>query len=454
MPKDLWSRVLNAVKTRVPAPVFSTWFKPLKPLEMKGQTLVVLAPNPLARTWIGEQYGTLFADVLDELHLAGHTVELVDAPMAPREELTLTAPERSGRTATPIVSQLVPLKNGGDSDPGPLNPNYRFEGFIEGPSNRFAYAACLAVAQNPAKAYNPLYIYGGVGLGKTHLMQSVAGYLREHAPSLRIVYLSAERFTNEMISSIAHRQQHEFRERYRRVDVLLLDDVQFLKGKMGTQEELFHTFNALHESQRQVIISSDCHPRELQEIEERLRSRFEWGLIADIQPPELETKVAILHKKAESHGISVPEDVALYIASHVNSNIRELEGCLVRLVAFSSFKGLPITMDLARQTFDALFRTQGQVVTVDAIQKHVAAAYKLQPKDIKSKTNKSEIVVPRQVAMYLCKELTDASLPEIGRKFGGKHHSTVLHSIRRVEERMASDPAFQQRIRTFLASFR
>jgi len=453
MPKDLWSRVLNAVKTRVPAPVFSTWFRPLKALEIKDKTILVLAPNPLARTWIGEQYETLFSDVLEELHLPDHRVELVDAPRAPREELTLTALEPA-RPSVRAVFPEVPAPNGGDSDPGPLNPNYRFEGFIEGPSNRFAYAACLAVAQNPAKAYNPLYIYGGVGLGKTHLMQSVAGYLREQAPALRVVYLSAERFTNEMISSIAHRQQHEFRERYRRVDVLLLDDVQFLKGKMGTQEELFHTFNALHESQRQVIISSDCHPRELQEIEERLRSRFEWGLIADIQPPELETKVAILHKKAESHGISVPEDVALYIASHVNSNIRELEGCLVRLVAFSSFKGLPITMDLARQTFDTLFRTDGRVVTVDAIQKHVAAAYKLQPKDIKSKTNKSEIVVPRQVAMYLCKELTDASLPEIGRKFGGKHHSTVLHSIRRVEERMAGDPVFQQRVRTFLASFR
>lgn len=443
--------MLSAVKARVPAPVYSTWFKPLKPLELRGSTLYILAPNPMARTWIGEHYGTLFPEVLSALGVVDAEVVLVDEGDPSPSELTLTAPPR--RAAPQAPAPEAP-RNGHEVDTAPLNPSYRFEGFIEGPSNRFAFAAASAVAQNPAKAYNPLYIYGGVGLGKTHLMQSIAGYLRQHAPHLRVVYLSAERFTNEMISSIAHKQQHEFRERYRRVDVLLLDDVQFLKGKMGTQEELFHTFNALHEAQKQVVISSDCHPRELQEIEERLRSRFEWGLIADIQPPELETKVAILHKKAESHGLQLPEDVALYIASHVNSNIRELEGCLVRLVAFSSFKGLPIDLELARQTFETLFRTEGRVITVDAIQKHVAAAYRLQPKDLKSKTNKAEIVVPRQVAMYLCKELTDASLPEIGRKFGGKHHSTVLHSIRKVEERMGKDGGFQQRVKTFLASFR
>ena len=448
MPKALGSRVLSAVRTRVPAPVYSTWFKPLKPLELRDGTLYVLAPNPMARTWIAEHYGTLFPEVLGALGVADGEVVLVDQGERVPGELTLTAP--APKAAAPAPRPAAPAA---DPDAVPLNPSYRFDGFIEGPSNRFAFAAASAVAQNPAKAYNPLYIYGGVGLGKTHLMQSIAGYLRQHAPGVKVVYLSAERFTNEMISSIAHKQQHEFRERYRRVDVLLLDDVQFLKGKMGTQEELFHTFNALHEAQKQVVISSDCHPRELQEIEERLRSRFEWGLIADIQPPELETKVAILHKKAEAHGLQLPEDVALYIASHVNSNIRELEGCLVRLVAFSSFKGLPIDLELARQTFETLFRTEGRVITVEAIQKHVAAAYRLQAKDLKSKTNKAEIVLPRQVAMYLCKELTDASLPEIGRKFGGKHHSTVLHSIRKVEERMGKDGSFAQRVKTFLASF-
>ncbi len=448
MVKDVWTQVMQSVKSRVPGSVFATWFKPLKQLEIKGSTLLILAPNPLARQWVGENYGGLLEEVLSDLGLPELRVELVDAPNAPAE-LTLTAPGRRPR-APAATAKPEAVEPGA----GVFNPSYRFDGFVVGPSNRFAFAACQAVAQSPSKSYNPLYIYGGVGLGKTHLMHSIAGFLCENSPGLGVVYLSAERFMNEMISSIAHRQQHEFRDRYRKVDVLLMDDVQFLVGKTGTQEELFHTFNALYESQKQVVISSDCPPAQLEGVEERLRSRFEWGLIADIQPPELETKVAILHKKSEAHGLVLPEDVALYIASHVNSNVRELEGCLIRLVAFSSFKGMPVTLDLARQTFEALFQADSRVVTVDAIQKHVAAAYRLKLHDLKSKTNKAEIVVPRQVAMFLCKELTEASLPEIGRKFGGKHHSTVLHSIRKVEEKMSKDGAFKQRVHAFLSSFR
>ncbi|MCX7830254.1 MAG: chromosomal replication initiator protein DnaA, partial [Acidobacteria bacterium] len=302
----------------------------------------------------------------------------------------------------------------------------------------------LAVSQNPAKEYNPLYIYGGVGLGKTHLLQSIAHYLLANSKNLITFYLSAERFMNEMVSSITHKNQQSFREKYRKVDVLILDDVQFVKEKTGTQEELFHTFNALYESQKQIVISSDCTPSELQGIEDRLRSRFAWGLIAEIQQPDLETKIAILHKKAEAKKISIPDDVALYIASHVNSNIRELEGCLTRLMAVSAFKGKPITISLAEEALQKQFGLSTRLLTIEAIQKHVAAAYKLKPSDLKEKTNKAEIVLPRQIAMYLCKELLKSSLKEIGRKFGGKDHTTVLHSIKKVESKIKSDKGFQQ----------
>jgi chromosomal replication initiator protein len=442
--RDLWARILKTIRTRVPEGNFNTWFLPLKPAAVEGHHLRVLVPNPLFKEWILKHYGGLFEEVGRDIGLQDLTVELVDGDQL---DLVLSAPKPpKARGGGPAA------KKGSGAPDVKFNPQYRFEGFVVGQSNRFAYAACQAVAQNPSKAYNPLYIYGGVGLGKTHLMQSIGFFLRENFPQLTISYVSTERFMNEMISSIAHRQQTEFRDRYRQVDVLLLDDVQFLTGKQGTQEELFHTFNALYEAQKQIVISSDCPPRDLQSIEERLRSRFEWGLIADIQPPELETKVAILYKKAETYQTKLPEEVALFIASHIKTNIRELEGCLVRLIAFSSFKGMPITLDLAKETFESIFKEDGRTTTVEAIQKHVAAFYKLKAQDLKSKTNKAQIVLPRQIAMYLCKELTPNSLPEIGRKFGGKHHSTVIHSIRRVEDRMDKDPLFQQQINTFLRS--
>jgi len=446
MPSSLWKKVLESIKGRVPADSYSAWFKPLKFVRTEGGSLVVQVPNPLFREWIQGNYEDLFQEVGQELGLSDLAVELVDGE---GEELVLTPSHPKGSKDKGHTAS----KPAASGDPK-LNPNYRFDTFVVGPSNRFAHAACLAVAQNPSKAYNPLYIYGGVGLGKTHLMHSIGQEFRTSFPHLKVSYISAERFMNEMISSIARRSQHEFRERYRLVDVLLLDDVQFLANKTGTQEELFHTFNALYESQKQIVISSDCPPRDLQSIEERLRSRFEWGLIADIQPPELETKVAILYKKAEAHGVKVPDDVALFIASRIKSNIRELEGCLLRLIAFSSFKGKPITLDLAKAAFENVFKEEGRTVTVENIQKHVAASYKLKVQDLKSKTNVAQIVMPRQVAMYLCRELTEASLPEIGQKFGGKHHTTVLYSIRKVEARIKKDPGLQQQINSFVRSLR
>jgi chromosomal replication initiator protein len=447
MSYSFWTKILNGVRGRVPEGNFNAWFKPLKPIRKEGHKVWVLVPNPLFKEWIEKNYRGLFEETARELGYQDFEVVFEDGE---DNDLILVAPEPAkgkGRSAA------QEKRRSGGQKPS-FNPQYRFDTFVVGPSNRFAYAACQAVAQNPANSYNPLYIYGGVGLGKTHLMQSIGHELGTIFPDLTISYLSTERFMNEMISSIAHRQQHEFRERYRKVDILLLDDVQFLAGKAGTQEELFHTFNALYESQKQIVISSDCPPRDLQSIEERLRSRFEWGLIADIQPPELETKIAILYKKAEAHRVNVPEEVALYIAGRIKSNIRELEGCLLRLIAFSSFKGMPITLDLAKETFENLFKEDGRAVTVESIQKHVAAFYKMKVQELKAKTNKANIVLPRQVAMYLCKELTSSSLPEIGRKFGGKHHTTVIHSIRKIEERMDKDHQLQQQVHNFIRSLR
>lgn len=448
MAERLWKKILEGVRTRVPEGNFNAWFQPITPLRLDGSTLWISVPNPVFQEFLEKNYLSLFKEVAAEAGL---------------ENLVLKFEENSEehpRVIPPPAVQVAPLdttesgKTNGEGDRFATSFQYDFDSFVVGSSNRFAYAACRAVAQNPSRDYNPLYLYGGVGLGKTHLMQSVGREITLNYPNLKVCYLSTERFMNEMISSIAHRQQHEFRDRYRMVDVLLLDDIQFLSGKSGTQEELFHTFNALHDAQKQVILSSDCPPNSLERMEERLRSRFGWGLIADIQPPELETKVAILSRKAEAHNVVVPEEVKLYIADRVTSNIRELEGCFLRLIAFSSFRGKPISISLARETFDQLFSESRQTVTVEAIQKHVAAHYKIKVKDLIAKTNKASIVRPRQVAMYISKELTGASLPEIGRLFGGKHHTTVIHSLRKIKTLMDRDPSFQQEIHKLLESLR
>jgi chromosomal replication initiator protein len=340
--------------------------------------------------------------------------------------------------------------------PGPagLNPRYTFDSFIVGSSNQFAHAACRAVAEAPSRSYNPLFIYGGVGLGKTHLMHGIGQYVLEHDRTLKLTYISSERFMNEMINALRYDRVLDFRERYRSVDVLLVDDIQFLAGKEGTQTEFFHTFNALYDSQKQIVISSDCPPHEIQSLEERLRSRFEWGLIADIQPPELETKVAILKKKAETEAVPLPDNVAMYIAGKIKSNIRELEGSLIRLIAFASLTGQDITLGLAQEVLKNILDHEEKAITIDTIQKFVADRYNLRMVDLRSRNNSKSIAMPRQVAMYLCKALTHASLPEIGRSFGGKHHSTVIHSIRKVEELRKRDSNFNNQISSFLEGFR
>ena len=351
----------------------------------------------------------------------------------------------------PALPNRLPMPVTGS---GGLNPRYTFDTFIVGPSNQFAHAASRAVAEAPSRSYNPLFIYGGVGLGKTHLMHAIGRYVLQHNPNFVLTYISSERFMNEMINAVRYDRSLEFRERYRSVDVLLVDDIQFLAGKEGTQNEFFHTFNALYDAQKQIVISSDCPPHEIPSLEERLRSRFEWGLIADIQSPDLETKVAILKKKAEAEAVPLPDNVAIYIAGKIKSNIRELEGSLIRLVAYASLTGSEISLALAQDVLKNILDHDEKAVTIEIIQKYVADYYQLKLAELKSRNNSKSVAIPRQVAMYLCKQLTHASLPEIGRCFGGKHHSTVIHSIRKIEDLRKRDGTFNTHINNLIESFK
>ena len=338
--------------------------------------------------------------------------------------------------------------------PAGLSARYTFDSFVVGSSNQFAHAAALAVAEAPSRSYNPLFLYGGVGLGKTHLMHAIGQYLLQHLPDIKLTYISSERFMNEMINSVRYDRILDFRARYRSIDVLLVDDIQFLAGKEGTQTEFFHTFNSLYDAQKQIVISSDCPPHQIPSLEERLRSRFEWGLIADIQPPDLETKMAILKKKAEAEAIPLPDDVALYIAGGIKSNVRELEGSLIRLIAYASLTGSPMSLSLAEEVLRDIIGHNERDVTIEMIQKVVAGRYNLKVSDLKSRTNSRAVTLPRQIAMYLSKALVRrTSLPEIGESFGGKHHSTVLYSIRKIDERCKRDRTFHTLINSLKQSF-
>jgi chromosomal replication initiator protein len=334
-----------------------------------------------------------------------------------------------------------------------LNPRYTFESFIVGASNQFAHAAALAVAEQPSKSYNPLFLYGGVGLGKTHLMQAIGHTLKRRNPAMRLTYVSAEKFTNEVISSIRFERMAAFRDRFRNMDVLMVDDIQFIATRERTQEEFFHTFNALYDQQKQIVISSDCPPKEISSIEERLRSRFEWGLIADIQLPDLETKIAILQKKAESERVQLPDEVAEYIARAIKSNIRELEGALIRLMAYASLTGAELNLSTAQQVLKNIIETQEKKVTIEQIQKRVGEIFGLRAQDLNVRSNSRQIVLPRQVAMFVVKQLTSASLPEIGSQFGGKHHTTVLHSINKIETERQTNKDLNKKINRLLDSF-
>src|SRR3954470_6025484 len=441
-----WMRILDALEKKINRHSYETWLKPTRYGHVNGKILVVQVPNPEFRH-IGEKYADLISEAIENLALGFDDVEFVTPEINPE-----TARSIPGATAVRhncgFAPQISSSANGArgvqqsrfDWDTAAqLNPRYTFENFVKGSGNEFAQGAAKAVAENPAKTYNPLFLYGGVGMGKTHLMQAIGHEVKRRAPQLQVCYISSEKFTNEMINSLRYDKMTSFRDKFRTVDLLLIDDIQFLAQKERTQEEFFHTFNALHESMKQIVIASDRPPKELPEIEDRLRSRFEWGLIADIQPPDLETKVAILQKKAESEHVILPTDVALFIASNIRSNIRELEGALIRLKAKSSLEGREINLNYAQEVLRNFIDAQTKKVTIESIQKAVSEQFGMRLPEIKAKNNARAVVYPRQIAMYLAKHLTEASLPEIGRQFGGKHHTTVLHSIEKIEEHRKSD---------------
>lgn len=432
-----WDKVLQHMERRVNPHSFSTWFRPTRLEAAEGDKLLVRVPTPVFRKRLTQTYGDLLQAVLTEVGMPSARLEFVCA-------------ENEG--VVPAAEAPAQAKLDFESSSHQLNPRYTFETFVVGSSNQFAHAAALAVTEQPSRSYNPLFLYGGVGLGKTHLMHAIGHAIKQRNPATRLTYVSAEKFTNEVIAAVRFDRMSAFRDRFRTMDVLLVDDIQFIAGKERTHEEFFHTFNALYEQQRQIVISSDCPPKEISAIEERLRSRFEWGLIADIQPPDLETKIAILQKKAESERVKLADDVAEFIARSIKSNIRELEGALIRLLAYASLTGIDLNVGTAQQVLKNLIDSQEKKVSIEQIQRRVGEHFGLRGQDLKVRSNSKAIAFPRQVAMYLVKQLTSASLPEIGRQFGDKHHTTVLHSIHKIENLRRTDKELNKTINRLLDS--
>ena len=455
---NVWGRILHSLESKLNQQALETWFLPIQfeRLDSSQHVIHLRAPNQIVRDWVVSNYAQALDESLNEQRLDGYSVGWVigkipeSSPVVEpsNQQLVLdaTAVEVPANTATeasaPVNQPPALLLN----EPS-LSSKYTYESFVVGSCNQFAHAASLAVAEAPGRTYNPLYLYGGVGLGKTHLMHACGHAIKSRNQHLKLCYISSERFMNDLINAIRYDKTQSFREKYRSVDVLLIDDVQFMAGKERTQEEFFHTFNALYDQQKQIVISSDCPPREIPTLEERLHSRFEWGLIADIEPPDLETKIAILKRKGDLIGVTIPDDVAMFIAGRVKSNVRELEGSLVRLIAISSLRGEPISKTLAQDAIRNFAKEEESgVITIQQIQKLVAQTYKLTIEELVSKNNARNISHPRQVAMYLCKHLTKHSYPEIGRAFGGKHHTTVIHSVEKIESLVATDGTLQRLI--------
>ncbi len=427
---SLWTSLQDSLSHRLPATVLDTWVRPCRLLAVEGDHLRIGAPNPFSRDWLAQHYLDALVHAAQEC-LGGH----------PR--VSVVVDEEATADAGPVAPVARP--GSGGSAEG-LNPRYTFDTFVVGSSNQFAQAACQAVAELPSRAYNPLFIYGGVGLGKTHLLHAVGHQSVRLFPRMAVVYLSSERFTNELINAIRYDRTAEFRARYRTIDLLLIDDIQFISGKERTQEEFFHTFNDLYESRKQIIVSSDCSPKDIPEIEERLRSRFEWGLIADIQPPDFETRVAILKKKAALERVRLGDDVAYLIASRIKSNIRELEGSLTRMIAFCALTGREMSVELAQEVLGELWGEEEKVITIEQIQRKVGDFFGIKLSDLKAKNRTRAVAFPRQIAMYLARQLTHASLSEVGRAFGGKDHTTVLHAVDKVQTLLQEDPKLRKTI--------
>jgi chromosomal replication initiator protein len=443
---DLWDRCLENLKKDLNRQSFETWFKPTKATLAENNTLKLQVPNEFFRDWIRDHYQPQIQKALKAVHPEQLEIQF-EIDLNPSIQTEMTGTFHSivpGEAKTsievvekPLLSMPTPTKTPGDSE-FILNSKFNFESFVVGNSNRFAHAACLAVAESPARSYNPLFIYGGVGLGKTHLLQAIGNYVLEQNPNIRVLYISSEKFMNDFIQSIQAGRQQDFRNKYRTVDVLLIDDIQFWEGKEATQEEFFHTFNVLYEAQKQIVATSDSHPKEIK-LEERLKNRFEMGLITDIQEPDIETRIAILRKKAESEGIMVPNEVTAFIANHAKANIRELEGSMLRVIAFASLTRQEISLELVKEVLKDTLPNEERRVSVDAIQRVVAERYNCKYSDMKSKKRTKQVAFPRQIAMYLSREMTPHSLSEIGATFGGKDHTTIIHAYDKIEELLMTD---------------
>ncbi len=432
--QEIWIAALEKIEEKISKPSFDTWLKNTKAEALDKNTLIVSAPNEFARDWLENQYTRLISEILTEITGSDIEAKFIIPNTGTETDANATAKENKTNAHNEHPKSM-------------LNAKYTFDTFVIGAGNRFAHAASLAVAEAPAKAYNPLFIYGGVGLGKTHLMHAIGHYVQDHNPDARVVYLSSEKFTNEFINAIMDNKTVNFRNKYRNVDILLIDDIQFIAGKESTQEEFFHTFNALHDDNKQIIISSDRPPKEIPTLEDRLRSRFEWGLITDITPPDLETRIAILTKKAKAEGLDIPNEVMLYIANQIDTNIRELEGALIRIVAYSSLVNQDIDASLAADALkDIIPSNKPKVITIASIQETVGERYNVRLEDFIAKKRTKSIAFPRQIAMYLSREMTDASLPKIGEEFGGRDHTTVIHAHEKISKLMENDTQLAKEI--------
>ncbi len=435
--KNLWKKVLNRLPDKISTQNIKTWIEPIKPVNMDKSILKIEVPNKFIKDWIKDNYRQIICETIFEI--TGEKIKLdIDInktikKQSETETITLAVdlPEKIEKSKKETPKEEMEFSN--------LNPSYTFESFVSGPSNQFAHAAALAVSNNPATTYNPLFIYGGVGLGKTHIIHAIGNEILKNKSSIRVCYYSSEKFTNELINSLRHAKMDDFRNKFRSIDILLIDDIQFIAGKKSTQEEFFHTFNALYESHKQIVVTSDKFPKEIPDLEERLRSRFEWGLIADIQSPDTETKQAILKMKADQNKIDLPEDVSYFLANSITSNVRELEGYLIRVGAYASLTSTPINLDMAKNILKDIIVENSREITIEKIQKTVAEHFQIKTSELKSSKRLKNLVFPRQIAMFICRKMTDLSYPEIGVKFGGKDHSTIIHAIKKIEKKIDED---------------
>ncbi len=441
MPSTLWDKVVLRLEKELNSHNFNTWINPIKYEVMEDQTLTVSVPNKFFSDWIKDNYKTKIEEIIKTIINKKITININVSNIKLKVE----------NKEEPVLIKFTQNKKISNNT---LNSNYTFDSFVSGTSNQFAHAASMAVANNPATTYNPLFIYGGVGLGKTHLIHAIGNHIHNKNNNSKIAYYSSEKFMNELINSLRYAKMEDFRNKFRSMDVLLIDDIQFIAGKERTQEEFFHTFNALYESHKQIIVTSDKFPKEIPGLEERLRSRFEWGLIADIQAPDVETKLAILEMKADQNGIEIPEDVAFFLANSITSNVRELEGYLVRVGAYASLTSTPISLDLAKNVLKDILVEQNRQISIESIQKTVANHFNIKISELKSSKRLKTLVLPRQIAMYISRKMTSSSFPEIGNRFGGKDHSTIIHAMKKIEQKMEEDVQLKNTIERLMENMR